>query len=499
MSKIINKLYHTAQLEPNKIAFYASDVASGKERVITYGELAAEVKRVAECLISQHVSCLAIELENSYEWLVSDLAALASGIACLPVPMFFTEQQKEHLFNSVRVDAIVSAENEVTQGNVVAELSSGICISRLEPVSKTNVLKGTCKVTFTSGSTGTPKGVCLSREHLDKVTVSLANVLPEFSADDKHLVMLPLSTLLENITGIYVPIIAGSASTIMNGARVGLNGSSQFDIQRFSQCLADIKPATLVLTPALLAALVTVAAQDSDYVNSLKFIAVGGAKAPLPILNQAKVLGLPVYEGYGLSECASVVSVNSPESSAVGTVGRPLLHHQVKIASDGEILVSPPGFLGYLEEPFSDDWYPTGDIGQWTHDGYLEIIGRKKNIVVTSFGRNISPEWIETQAYQWPELRNLIFAGEIDCDLCVLSVSSEPESVIAAVSELNTTLPDYARIKTVVVVADPRLVSSLYTQNFRPVRTEIYKQIHEWMLMPEAQRMGVLIKKISNS
>lgn len=499
MSKIIKKLYHTAELEPNKIAFYASEVFSGKERIITYGELSAEVKRVSECLVSQRINCLAIELENSYEWLVADLAALASGISCLPVPMFFTQQQKDHLFNSVRVDAIVTAANTNIQGNVIAELSPGICISHIEPVSKTNVLKGTCKVTFTSGSTGTPKGVCLSREHLDKVAVSLANVLPELSSDDKHLVMLPLSTLLENITGIYVPIIAGSASIIMNGARVGLNGSSQFDVQRFSQCLADIKPATLVLTPALLTALVAVAAQVPDYVDSLKFIAVGGAKAPLQILNQAKTLGMPVYEGYGLSECASVVSVNSPKSSAIGTVGHPLPHHQVKIAADGEILVSPPGFLGYLEEPFNGDWYPTGDIGQWTDDGYLEIIGRKKNIVVTSFGRNISPEWIETQAYQWPQLRNLIFAGEIEGDLCVLSVSSEPESVMAAISELNTTLPDYARIKTVVIVPKPSLVSSLYTQNLRPIRAEIAKQVHEWILMSESQRMGVLIKKISNS
>lgn len=496
MSKIINKLYYTAELEPNKVAFYASEVLSGKERAVTYRELAEEVKRVSECLIFQRVSCLAIELENSYEWLVSDLAALASGIACLPVPMFFTQQQKEHLFNSVRVDAIVTADKSRIQGNIIAELSPGICISRIEPVSKTNVLKGTCKVTFTSGSTGTPKGVCLSREHLDQVAVSLANVLPELSVDDKHLVMLPLSTLLENITGIYVPIIAGSASTIMNGASVGLNGSSQFDVQRFSQCLTEIKPATLVLTPALLAALVAVAAQAPEYVRSLKFIAVGGAKAPIQILNQAKSLGLPVYEGYGLSECASVVSVNTPEASAIGTVGHPLPHHQVKIASDGEILVSPPGFLGYLDEPFEGSWYPTGDIGQWTDDRYLEIIGRKKNIVVTSFGRNISPEWIETQAYEWPELRNLIFAGEIDGELCVLCVSSESDNLIVAVSELNTSLPDYARIKTVVVAAEPSLVSSLYTQNFRPIRTEIVKQVHEWILMPEAQRMGVLVKKL---
>ncbi|MCE0494926.1 AMP-binding protein [Vibrio salinus] len=499
MSLIIDKLYQQADSEPEKVAFYASEAISGRERSVTYGELATEVRRLTRLITSHDVSCLAIELENSYEWLVSDLAALASGIACLPVPMFFTRQQKKHLFNSVRVDAIVSRRYSETipeTGHSIAELSHDVLIVSVQPESNVNALPGTSKITFTSGSTGTPKGVCLSSAHLDRVTMSLATVLPTLNEGDKHLVMLPLSTLLENITGIYVPIIVGSPSTILVGENVGLIGSSQFDTQAFCHSLEVVQPATLVLTPALLAALVGVAAHYPGYTRSLKFVAVGGAKAPVSILNQARDLGLPVYEGYGLSECASVVSVNSPVCSEIGTVGCPLPHHQVKTASDGEILVSPAGFLGYLGEPFDGEWYATGDLGEWSEEGYLNIIGRKKNLIVTSFGRNISPEWIETKAYEWPELRTLILVGEIAGKLVALIISMNPDKVTDSICKLNAVLPDYAQIHTAVIVTDDAHVRSYFTQNLRPVRNDIYSAVHEWMSGSESLKAGICIESI---
>lgn len=495
MSQVIEKLYERAAQQPNSMAFYTTKVLSGDEINITYGELAQEVKRVSDALLTYNVTCLAIELENSYEWLVADLAALASGIACLPVPMFFTQQQKDYLFDSVEVDAVVSAKSD-SDLQTVAELSAGIVISAVTPRSDTPVLKGTHKVTFTSGSTGTPKGVCLSDLHLDQASVALASILPPLSMDDKHLVMLPLSTLLENITGIYVPILVGSASVIMDGAKVGLTGSSSFDVPQFAASLAMVRPATLVLTPALLAALVAVADNSPELVTSLKFVAVGGAKAPVTLLQQAHVLELPVFEGYGLSECASVVCVNTPKSSQMGTVGFPLPHVQVQIAPDGEIRVSPPGFLGYLNEPFTDNWYATGDLGEWTDEGLIKVLGRKKNTIVTRFGRNISPEWIETHAYQWPELRHFILAGEIDGALCGVIVSSEPVSVIDSLSQMNATLPDYARIESVVIVSCPQQLAQCFTQNSRPIRNEIYQQVSQWVQRPDAQMADVLVTKI---
>jgi len=117
---------------------------------------------------------------------------------------------------------------------------------------------------------------------------------------------------------------------------------------------------------------------------------------PLQVAEMAWQLGIPVHEGYGLSECCSVVAVNRPGERCSGTVGRPLNGLDVSIVS-GEIVVDGPSITdGYLgQDPAQRPWR-TGDLGAIDQDGFLTIHGRKDNLIVTSFGRNISPEWIET-------------------------------------------------------------------------------------------------------
>ncbi|WP_312173016.1 AMP-binding protein, partial [Stutzerimonas kunmingensis] len=93
------------------------------------------------------------------------------------------------------------------------------------------------------------------------------------------------------------------------------------------------------------------------------------------LLERAERLGLPVFEGYGLSECASVVCLNTPEARRIGTVGRPLAHVELRLAADGEVLVRGPHMLGYLGEPaLAGEWLATGDLGHF-EDGFLVLHG----------------------------------------------------------------------------------------------------------------------------
>ena len=138
-----------------------------------------------------------------------------------------------------------------------------------------------------------------------------------------------------------------------------------------------------MLVPELLRVVLMLVQQHPDIAASLRFLAVGGGKVAADLIVLARQLGLPVYEGYGLSECGSVVALNTPVQDRVGSVGQILPHCQITIAEDGEILVQEAAMLGYLgqETSLSSDKsiIATGDLGYCDAEGFLWITGRKKN------------------------------------------------------------------------------------------------------------------------
>ena len=212
--------------------------------------------------------------------------------------------------------------------------------------------------------------------------------------------MLPLGVLLENL-GVYAALIAGAEVTLLPLDKLGMSGASGVDLKRLLSCILLSGAQSLILVPQLLLGLVTAIERGLTQVGALRFVAVGGARVSASLLARAQAIGLPVFEGYGLSECASVVCLNRPEANRPGTVGRPLPHVEVRLAEDGEVLVRGSTLLGYLGEPPPEPaWWPTGDLGHFDADGYLHILGRKKNQFITSLGRNVNPEWVEAELTQ---------------------------------------------------------------------------------------------------
>ena len=209
-------------------------------------------------------------------------------------------------------------------------------------------------------------------------------------------------------------------------------------------------PTTVILVPQLLKLLVECASAGGSLPSSLRFVAVGGAPCASRLIERASALGLPVFEGYGLSEAGSVISMNLPLAHRAGSVGMPLPHASVRVAGDGEIVVTDNLFRGYLGEGSSPprEW-PTGDLGHLDADGYLYVTGRKKTAFATAFGRNVSPEWVEGELASDPAVLQAALFGEgRDRNVAVLVThpAATRARIEAAVKAANARLPDYARV-----------------------------------------------------
>ena len=284
---------------------------------------------------------------------------------------------------------------------------------------------------------------------------------------------------------IYAPILAGATLLCPSLSRVGLQGSSRFDPGRLVQVMRELEPSTLILTPQLLQGLVEVLQKTRQAPHpGLRFIAVGGAVIAPQLLERAQRLGLPVYQGYGLSECSSVVTLCTPDQQRRGSVGHPLPHIDVRVADDGEILVKGALFQGYVgtDTPVidADGYWHTGDIGHFDDDGFLYVAGRKRDIFITSFGRNVSPEWVEQQLMvQAPIVQACVLGEEQPFSIAILVAAPEatPQAIADAIEQANHQLPDYARIGDWVLADAPfTLDNKLLGPSGQPLRHAIQQR-----------------------
>ncbi len=425
-------------------------------RQLSYAELRHEVGARAGQLEQLGVQRVALALDNGLEWALWDLALLRAGLVCVPLPGFFSPAQQEHVLNHAGIDCLIGAASPLSERCGFRPTASGLL--QREPQTVTPVPAGTLKLTYTSGTTGQPKGVCLDAHAQLAVAESLwqASLPCEVR---QHLCVLPLATLLENIAGLYAPLLAGARVELRPLAEIGFSGAAGFELPRLLATLQASQPHSLILLPQLLLALVSAAEQGVPLPASLRFIAVGGGRVAPQLLERAERLGLPVFEGYGLSECASVVCLNTPEARRIGTVGRPLPHVELRLADDGEVLVRGPHMLGYLgEPPLTGDWLATGDLGHF-EDGFLILHGRKKHQFVTAYGRNVNPEWVEAELVQQAPIAQAWLHGEALAQNVAVLVPRRAElsdaELQAAVERVNAGLPDYARVHHWLRAAEP--------------------------------------------
>jgi len=295
---------------------------------------------------------------------------------------------------------------------------------------------------YTSGTTGEPKGVMLTHGNL---TSDIIGSLDVIQANDKDVFLsfLPLSHVFERMAGHFLATSVGatiyyaeSITTVAdNMAEIHptlMTAVPRFYEKVYAKIIDNISVASSVKQKlfwwsinagkkaenlrdhgqsvgVLLGARLKIAkklvfSKLQDKVGGrLRFFASGGAPLPKEIGKFFKAAGISILEGYGLTETSPVISINPFEKNKLGTVGPPLANVEVKIAEDGEILTKGPHVMkGYFKDEIAttevldkDGWFYTGDIGMIDEDGYLAITDRKKNIIVTSGGKNVAPQPME--------------------------------------------------------------------------------------------------------
>ena len=312
-------------------------------------------------------------------------------------------------------------------------------------------------IIYTSGTTGIPKGVMLTHQNLISNIQSVSTVI-EFSEKDTVLSFLPLAHVLERmVTFTY----------LYKGCSIAYAES----IDTVGENLLEVKPQIMVSVPRVFEKIYAKVIDNVLASSSLKrkiffwavkvgkeygrrnlekqtipkslerkrglaeklvfskviektggrvrFFVSGGAPLSKDIADFFYALGLVVLEGYGLTETSPVISVNTFENLRFGSVGKPLPGVEVKIAEDGEILSKGPHIMkGYYrmeaetQEAIKDDWFYTGDIGHIDEDGFLVITDRKKDIIVTSGGKNVAPQPIENTLKTNPYISNAVVIGD---------------------------------------------------------------------------------------
>ncbi len=484
MINLLNSIQHYAAKFADSIALKNDEMA------LNYNDLTVLIAQISTQILSQTANQpIAINIDNHPAWVVLDLAALACEAALVPLPSFFTDAQLLHAMQNAGVTAIITDNPDRFQpilgdliiGQFTFNVANKILTQFMLAILPAALPKGTVKITYTSGTTGSPKGVCLGIDAITKVANNIKDAVG-LTRNSQHACILPLSTLLENVAGVYATLLAGGTVHILPSAQVGFSGSA-FESQKLYETLAKTKAHTAILIPELLKALVIQIESGAQALNHLQFVAVGGAHVSIPLLNRAKNLGLPIFEGYGLSESASVVALNTPAANKIGSVGKPLKHIELMFSDKQEVLVKGAQFLGYTHEPTTNAWLATGDIGYLDDDGFLFINGRKKHIFITSFGRNVSPEWVERELTSQPNIAQACLFGEAkpwNTAVIVAQANASFEQIQQSVNKVNQTLPDYAQIKQFVLANSPFSVSNQQlTPNSRLKRDAIWRDYEQ--------------------
>ena len=430
-------------------------------------EAANAVDRAVEAIAQEWSSDrpVGLQLDHGIASALLLIAFVEAGVPAVPLPPYLSEAQCFAALRHAGATALIQA-CDFAEGKV------HFTVQGLE-TERADIPSGTAVISFSSGSTGDPKGVCLSANHLIAIAGAVCDTLGRDLAG-RHLPILPFGILLEQVAGLFASLIAGGTYAPLSGERVGLKNPLRPDPKVMLGAIQQERATSLILVPEYLAALVVAMEESGVRLPQLRLVAVGGATIAPALLKRAKAVGLPVRQGYGMTEAGSVIALEDGMGRFQGAVGRSIGAHCITLADDGEIIIDGPLYLGLVGHPRIPGPFATGDIGRLDAQGRLWIEGRKSNLIVTSLGRNVSPEWIEGLLAAQPEIAQAVVRGDGEVALKALLVPAGPGvDVGPAIERVNSDLPGYARIADFLLVPPFTPANGLLTGNGRPRRAEI--------------------------
>ena len=477
MGDAVDDLNRQAAARPEGFAFRDA------HGTITYEGLAQRVAGLAADL-EDRPKTIGILAPNGIDWVVADLACKLAAKTTVPLPPFFSPEQLIHIVRDADIQHVLcigesmaaAAAPDAPRTDIGAsgEADPGVLATR-------NKADRWRRIIYTSGTTGQPKGVILASAQIESSVDALIAAVGAGS-DDRYLSVLPFALLLEQICGIYVPLRVGASSYLADGVAAACR-------RGLTEALVDlvdaVRPSVMVLVPGMLAGWVAALRRTAQRApDSLRFVAVGGAHIAPRLAAAAWRCGIPAHEGYGLTECCSVVALNRPGERRAGTAGKPLPGLDVEI-DDGEIVVTGPNVMaGYVNDVAHRGCWRTGDLGALDDEGYMTVYGRLDNVIVTSFGRNISPEWIEAMILAEPRIERCFLIGDARPSATAVIVASETggawfakaghAEVLALIGRLCAAAPEYARPQEFILTDDAELGRhGLLRRDGRPERVAI--------------------------
>lgn len=468
MSALLEAVLASAEHHGQRIAL------SDGEHEVRYGELATAVSDMAALIdtdLDPRPGPVGVTLDNGIDWVLADLALLKLGRASIPLPPFFTDAQRRSALEDAGAIAVIGPNG-------------------IEPFdfAEADIPASTVKISYTSGSTGSPKGICLA----DSQMLGTARAVVERIGQDKagvHLPLLPLGVLLENVAGLYATLLAGGCYHVRSLAQLGMAQLFDPSAHKMVAAIRQARATSLIIVPELLGRLVAELKASDQRLPLLQLVAVGGARISTSLLEDAADLQLPVVQGYGLTECGSVVSLEQLGERTRGTVGRPLSHVRLMLDEGGEVHIIGSGHLGTVGHPRLPGPIATGDVGEIDAEGRLTIVGRKSNLIVTGFGRNVAPEWVESSLVDQPAIAQAMVMGDGEARLSALIVpASLTADVAGAVAVANASLPEYAQIGNWRLTKPFLPVDGTLTANGRLRRAAI---LEREQAMPFFDRLGL--------
>src|ERR1041385_3550003 len=345
---------------------------------------------------------------------------------------------------------------------------------------------------YTSGTTGPPKGACLSHRYIINSVESLRESIPIYDTDVSFS-YLPFCHVAERISGLYNRLYAGASAYFVD------------DLARLGEYMLDVKPTVFASLPRFFEKIHARIVSDGstnvkDYFGGrVRLLTSGGAPLPLEVVEFFAAAGLPILQAYGLTENVCV-AFNRPDNYKFGTVGPPMPGCEVRLAADKEILVrSEMMFSGYYKAPeetanaFADGWLLTGDLGEFDEDGFLKIIGRKKELIVTSTGKKVSPGLLENMLKENHLISQAMVYGEgrsYRVALITLNGPAERETVQAIIDNVNRRVSSTESIKRFAILGRDfeiaraeitptgKLKRDVITNRFRDVLDKLYTDKH---------------------
>ncbi|MGL5089182.1 MAG: AMP-binding protein [Fusobacteriaceae bacterium] len=477
-----------------------------KDREYSYNEIIKTSKIYSNLLNIEKEDRVAIFMENRPEYIASVLSVWDKKGTCVNLDVSYTSEQLVYVFNdSAPKYMLTSNQNLEIALKAKQDSNSNIIIINLDEIDISVDFKmddvsiecldseSVAVMLYTSGTTGKPKGVMLTFDNLMSNIEDIEEI-KFVSGEDRILAMLPFHHVLPLVLSMLMPLRFGCLIVILEelSSEAIKNNLQKYKItvvigvprvwEMFHKGIMNKIKASPVsyklfkicksLKIVPLNKIVFKKIQDG-FGGNIKSLVSGGAKLDQEISEDFRTFGFNMSEGYGLTETSPIITCNRPGDIIPGTVGTPLPGVKVKIAEDGEILVKGRNVMkGYYKNPEAtaeaidkDGWFHTGDLGQFDGD-HLKIVGRKKEMIVLSNGKNINPSDVESEIMKESDLIEEVAVVEHQKHLVAIVYPNfkllEERKILnvkeaikwEVIDKYNVTAPKYRKILDIIIVKE---------------------------------------------